>query len=111
MVRFSVVYRIGSDIGKISCGTNLYPVNGPSNISMTYCYCFPIRKSPTEEELLIVGRLFVLFLVGVSVVWIPIINGVEGSLFDYIQAKICRLTIQVVPEVVLTSKQKLRFSI
>ena len=48
----------------------------------------PSRKSPTEEELLIVGRLFVLFLVVVSVVWIPIINGVEGSLFDYIQVKI-----------------------
>ena len=47
----------------------------------------PTRKSPAEEELLIVGRTFVLILVVVSVIWIPIINGVEGSLFDYIQAR------------------------
>lgn len=57
-------------------------------ISNKLLLVFSTRKSPPEKELLIVGRLFVLFLVVVSVVWIPIINGVQGSLFDYIQAKI-----------------------
>ncbi len=43
------------------------------------------RKSASETELLIAGRLFVIFLVVVSVAWIPIINQVQGSLFDYMQ--------------------------
>ena len=32
------------------------------------------RPKPTEVELLLVGRIFVLVLVAISVVWIPIIQ-------------------------------------
>ncbi|CAL4084174.1 unnamed protein product, partial [Meganyctiphanes norvegica] len=32
------------------------------------------HKNPTDSELLIVGRIFTLFLVGVSVIWIPVIQ-------------------------------------
>merc|ERR1719153_994134 len=46
-----------------------------------------IRSKPSDTELLIVGRVFVLVLVGVSIVWIPIIQVSQGSqLFNYIQA-------------------------
>jgi len=45
------------------------------------------RKNPSEVELLLVGRIFVLVLVGVSIVWIPIIQASQGSqLFNYIQS-------------------------
>merc|ERR1719495_73575 len=46
-----------------------------------------IRSKPSDTELLIVGRVFVLVLVGISIVWIPIIQVSQGSqLFNYIQA-------------------------
>merc|ERR1719495_3114240 len=46
-----------------------------------------IRSKPSDTELLIVGRIFVLVLVGISIVWIPIIQVSQGSqLFNYIQA-------------------------
>ena len=46
-----------------------------------------IRPKASEKELLYVGRIFVLVLVGISVVWIPIINASQGSqLFVYIQS-------------------------
>ena len=35
---------------------------------------FRFRAKPTEVELLLVGRIFVLVLVAISVVWIPIIQ-------------------------------------
>ncbi|XP_023340266.1 LOW QUALITY PROTEIN: sodium/glucose cotransporter 4-like [Eurytemora carolleeae] len=45
------------------------------------------RPKAGEAELLVVGRVFVLFLVGVAIVWIPIIQASQGSqLFNYIQA-------------------------
>ena len=45
------------------------------------------RKNPGEKELLLVGRLFVLVLVGISIAWIPVINASQGSqLFIYIQS-------------------------
>ena len=45
------------------------------------------RQKASEKELLIAGRIFVLFLVGISVAWIPIINASPGSqLFVYIQS-------------------------
>ncbi|KAK7072617.1 hypothetical protein SK128_003467 [Halocaridina rubra] len=44
-------------------------------------------SSPSETELLIVGRVFVLMLVGISVIWIPVIQSSGNSqLFDYIQS-------------------------
>lgn len=45
------------------------------------------RKNTSETEQLLAGRLFVLFLVVISVIWIPIINASQGSqLFVYIQS-------------------------
>lgn len=45
------------------------------------------KVNPSEAELLIVGRLFVIVLVVISVVWIPVIRNTGNSqLFDYIQA-------------------------
>nr|7SL8_A Chain A, Sodium/glucose cotransporter 1 [Homo sapiens] len=46
-----------------------------------------VRKRASEKELMIVGRLFVLFLVVVSIAWIPIVQSAQsGQLFDYIQS-------------------------
>ncbi|KAM8843910.1 sodium/myo-inositol cotransporter 2 isoform 3-T3 [Spinachia spinachia] len=45
------------------------------------------RSRPSEWELMIVGRLFVLVLVVVSVLWIPIVQASQGGqLFIYIQS-------------------------
>ncbi len=45
------------------------------------------RPRASEKELLIAGRFFVLVLVGISIIWIPIINASQGSqLFVYIQS-------------------------
>ncbi|KAA3675263.1 solute carrier family 5 (sodium/myo-inositol cotransporter), member 3 [Paragonimus westermani] len=44
------------------------------------------RKNPKESELMLVGRLFVVFLVLVSIAWIPVVQELQGSqLFIYIQ--------------------------
>ncbi|XP_069837677.1 sodium/glucose cotransporter 4-like [Dendropsophus ebraccatus] len=46
-----------------------------------------IRKKATEQELMIVGRVFVVVLVVISILWIPIIQaGNSGLLFDYMQS-------------------------
>ena len=46
-----------------------------------------LRPNSKDWELMIVGRLFVIFMVTVSIIWIPIIENNQGSrLFDYIQA-------------------------
>ena len=46
-----------------------------------------LRSKPSEVELLLVGRLFVLVLVAISIAWIPIIRASQGSqLFNYIQS-------------------------
>merc|ERR1711884_952046 len=46
-----------------------------------------IRASASTKELLIVGRVFLLVLVAVSITWIPIIQTMQGGqLFIYIQA-------------------------
>ncbi|KAK3746040.1 hypothetical protein QZH41_012985 [Actinostola sp. cb2023] len=45
-----------------------------------------LRPKATEREKLIVGRVVVVLLVGVSLCWLPIIQGAHGSqLFVYIQ--------------------------
>ncbi|XP_045333248.1 sodium/glucose cotransporter 4 isoform X1 [Leopardus geoffroyi] len=45
------------------------------------------RRKATERELMVVGRLFVVFLVVISILWIPIIQSSNsGQLFDYIQS-------------------------
>uniref|UniRef100_A0A674IIY5 Solute carrier family 5 member 9 n=1 Tax=Terrapene triunguis TaxID=2587831 RepID=A0A674IIY5_9SAUR len=46
-----------------------------------------LRKKATEQELMIVGRVFVLILIAISILWIPIIQmSNSGQLFDYIQS-------------------------
>ena len=46
-----------------------------------------LRSSASTKELLIVGRVFLLVLVAVSISWIPIIQTMQGGqLFIYIQA-------------------------
>ncbi|XP_051995606.1 sodium/myo-inositol cotransporter 2 [Xyrauchen texanus] len=46
-----------------------------------------IRRSASEWELMIVGRVFVLVLVVVSVLWIPLVQSSQGGqLFIYIQS-------------------------
>ncbi|GFN93997.1 sodium/glucose cotransporter [Plakobranchus ocellatus] len=45
-----------------------------------------IRKQASELELMIVGRIFVIFLVVVSIIWIPVIKASQGTqLYVYIQ--------------------------
>ncbi|XP_004645555.1 sodium/glucose cotransporter 1 [Octodon degus] len=46
-----------------------------------------IRKRATEKELMIAGRLFILFLIGISIAWVPMVQSAQsGQLFDYIQS-------------------------
>ncbi|KAI0208915.1 Sodium/glucose cotransporter 4 [Lamellibrachia satsuma] len=44
-----------------------------------------IRRNCSEAELMIVGRVFVLFMVGVGIAWIPIVQSFS-ELFHYIQS-------------------------
>ncbi|KAK1874802.1 Sodium/glucose cotransporter 4 [Dissostichus eleginoides] len=45
------------------------------------------RPAATERELMVVGRVFVLVMVCVSLMWIPVIQTANsGQLFDYIQS-------------------------
>ncbi|CAD5113706.1 DgyrCDS2868 [Dimorphilus gyrociliatus] len=45
-----------------------------------------IRKNAQDFELMIVGRLTVVVLVGISIAWVPIIQATQGSqLFVYVQ--------------------------
>ncbi|XP_026130363.1 sodium/glucose cotransporter 1 [Carassius auratus] len=46
-----------------------------------------IRPKAKEKELMIAGRVFMLFLIGVSIAWIPIVqSGQSGQLFEYTQS-------------------------
>ncbi|XP_047497066.1 sodium/glucose cotransporter 5-like [Penaeus chinensis] len=46
-----------------------------------------MASKPTDTELLFVGRVFVLVLVAISVIWIPVIqNSGNSQLFHYIQS-------------------------
>uniref|UniRef100_A0A8C5R1K6 Sodium/glucose cotransporter 4 n=1 Tax=Leptobrachium leishanense TaxID=445787 RepID=A0A8C5R1K6_9ANUR len=46
-----------------------------------------IRRNAKEQELMIVGRVFIVILVVISIVWIPIIQAANsGLLFDYMQS-------------------------
>nr|XP_025867031.1 sodium/glucose cotransporter 2 isoform X3 [Vulpes vulpes] len=46
-----------------------------------------LRPRAGDRELLLVGRLWVVFIVAVSVAWLPIVQAAQGGqLFDYIQA-------------------------
>ncbi|XP_003227742.1 sodium/glucose cotransporter 2 [Anolis carolinensis] len=46
-----------------------------------------LRPQAHDKELLIVGRVWILVLVGISIAWIPIVQAAQGGqLFDYIQS-------------------------
>ncbi|XP_063066422.1 sodium/glucose cotransporter 1 [Engraulis encrasicolus] len=46
-----------------------------------------LRRKASEKELMLAGRVFMLFLIGVSIAWIPIVQSAQsGKLFDYIQS-------------------------
>ncbi|XP_044517074.1 sodium/glucose cotransporter 2 isoform X2 [Gracilinanus agilis] len=46
-----------------------------------------LRPRAGDRELLLVGRLWVLFIVAVSIAWLPVVQAAQGGqLFDYIQA-------------------------
>ncbi|XP_066547990.1 sodium/glucose cotransporter 4 isoform X2 [Amia ocellicauda] len=46
-----------------------------------------VRRQASEHELMVVGRVFIVVLVAVSILWIPIIQtSNSGQLFDYIQS-------------------------
>nr|XP_027809240.1 sodium/glucose cotransporter 1-like isoform X3 [Marmota flaviventris] len=46
-----------------------------------------IWKQASEKELMIAGRLFILFLIAISIAWVPIVQSAQsGQLFDYIQS-------------------------
>lgn len=45
-----------------------------------------LRKQVSSRELVIVGRLFVLFMVAVSIAWVPVVIAMQGGqMFYYIQ--------------------------
>ncbi|XP_033126646.1 sodium/glucose cotransporter 4-like [Anneissia japonica] len=46
-----------------------------------------IRPRASDAELMITGRIFILVMCGISILWIPIIQASQGGrLFDYIQS-------------------------
>ncbi|XP_057343154.1 sodium/glucose cotransporter 2 isoform X4 [Manis pentadactyla] len=46
-----------------------------------------LRPHAGDRELLLVGRVWVVFIVAVSVAWLPVVQAAQGGqLFDYIQA-------------------------
>ncbi|XP_064424155.1 sodium/glucose cotransporter 1 [Latimeria chalumnae] len=46
-----------------------------------------IRPKASERELMLAGRVFILFLIAISIAWIPIVQSAQsGQLFDYIQS-------------------------
>ncbi|XP_012984156.1 sodium/glucose cotransporter 1 isoform X2 [Melopsittacus undulatus] len=46
-----------------------------------------IRTRPSEKELMLAGRAFMLLLIGISIAWVPVVQSAQsGQLFDYIQS-------------------------
>ena len=46
-----------------------------------------LRNKPSEKEIVIVGRIFGVLLIGASIAWLPILQAIKGSvLWDYIQS-------------------------
>ncbi|XP_074776985.1 sodium/glucose cotransporter 1 isoform X3 [Athene noctua] len=46
-----------------------------------------IRSQPSEKELMLAGRAFMLLLIGISIAWVPVVQSAQnGQLFDYIQS-------------------------
>ncbi|XP_056131606.1 sodium/glucose cotransporter 4 [Lampris incognitus] len=67
--------------------SSLTSIFNSSSTLFTLDLYYRARPTATERELMVVGRLFVLVLVCVSLVWIPVIQTANsGQLFDYIQS-------------------------
>ncbi|XP_065137588.1 sodium/glucose cotransporter 2 [Paramisgurnus dabryanus] len=46
-----------------------------------------IRPQAKDQELMVVGRVWILCIVGISICWIPVVQAAQsGQLFDYIQS-------------------------
>lgn len=46
-----------------------------------------IRPQARDKELMVVGRVWILCIVGISICWIPVVQAAQsGQLFDYIQS-------------------------
>ncbi|XP_068013337.1 sodium/glucose cotransporter 1 [Melanerpes formicivorus] len=46
-----------------------------------------IRSRPSEKELMLAGRAFMVLLIGISIAWVPVVQSAQsGQLFDYIQS-------------------------
>ncbi|XP_013386747.1 sodium/glucose cotransporter 4 isoform X2 [Lingula anatina] len=66
--------------------TSLTSIFNSSSTIFTMDLWTRIRKKASDVELMIVGRLFVVFLVVVSIIWIPVLKASEGNqLYVYIQ--------------------------
>ncbi|CAM2718937.1 unnamed protein product [Rotaria socialis] len=67
--------------------TSLTSIFNSSSTIFTIDIWQRFRARAPQWELLIVGRVFTLILVGISILWIPIISIAQGGrLFDYIQS-------------------------
>ncbi|CAF1234686.1 unnamed protein product [Rotaria sordida] len=67
--------------------TSLTSIFNSSSTIFTIDVWQRFRSKAPQWELLIVGRVFTLILVGISILWIPIISIAQGGrLFDYIQS-------------------------
>ncbi|XP_039252114.2 sodium/glucose cotransporter 4-like [Styela clava] len=46
-----------------------------------------MRKQATDIELMVVGRIFVVILAAVSILWIPVLSGLQsGKMMEYVQS-------------------------
>ena len=67
--------------------SSLTSIFNSSSVIFTMDIWRRIRPNSKDWELMIVGRIFVVVLVVISVIWIPIIQANQGSrLFDYINS-------------------------
>jgi uncharacterized sodium:solute symporter family permease YidK len=65
--------------------SSLTSIFNSSSVIFTMDIWRRIRPKSKDSELMVVGRLFVVMIVIVSVVWIPVIQASKGDrLFDYI---------------------------
>ncbi|NXY30593.1 SC5A9 protein, partial [Pomatorhinus ruficollis] len=67
--------------------SSLTSVFNSSSTLFTIDIWLRVRKQASEQELMIVGRVFIVILVVISILWIPVIQTANsGKLFDYIQS-------------------------
>lgn len=64
--------------------SSLTSVFNSSSTLFTMDIWLKIRSKASQTELMIIGRLFVLFMVAIGIVWIPIVKNFS-ELFHYIQ--------------------------